>query len=276
LDLLYVDEGGKSHTEPNVPGPTYFSLAAVAMNQEASDEYCAAADTIKIEFFGRTDFAFHEPFMRERYGDSRSGIDYSFADNPDRQLQFDEAIGKLIDSTDFITFGVAIDKHAYEEEFTEKGLDPYLPTDVYALATVFLLERYVDALAYLGPKKMGRITFESQGPKEDAYHQLEYARILLEGSQWLPEASFRNWLYTGLAFAPKVGSHPCELADFLARDLYEWIKNGCTNKPKWWHHFCSKVYVRGDGLMGKFGIKVFPDTEIREVILAHRRMYGAV
>jgi hypothetical protein len=30
------------------------------------DNYCVAADAIKLEFFGRKDFSFHEPHMRYR------------------------------------------------------------------------------------------------------------------------------------------------------------------------------------------------------------------
>jgi len=87
---------------------------------------------------------------------------------------------------------------------------------------------------------------------------------------------FRNWLQTGLQFVPKAGSHPTELADFLSRDLYEWVRADCTGSPKWWDIFSSKVYVRGDGLMGKFGIKVFPETdEIRDRTLTHRTRWGA-
>lgn len=131
---------------------------------------------------------------------------------------------------------------------------------------------YCDMLSSAPSRQFGRVTFESQGPKEDAYHQLEYARVLLDGSQWVPDAAFRNWLETGLRFDPKKGSHPLELADFLSRDLFEWIKADCTGQPKWWGAYSGKVYARGDMMMGKFGIKVFPDSapDIRERVLAHR------
>jgi hypothetical protein len=274
LTGLYIDESGKSVPEAKLSDPTFFSLGAVALDDAGCDAYCKAANSVKLRFFGRTDFAFHEPYMRNRY--QATDVDYSFGGNKDRQVEFDAAMGELLVGTEFIAFGVGIRKTAFQDEFVATGLDPYLPTDVYALAMVLLLERYLDALAHHTVRSMARITFESQGTKEDAYHQMEYARIVLEGSQWVPDVTFRNWLEPGLRFVPKAGSHPTELADFLSRDIYEWVKGDCLGSPKWWSILTKKVYVRGDGLMGKFGIKVFPESEdIRERTLAHRQSCGA-
>lgn len=274
-NLLYVDESGKSFPEPKQPDANFFALGAVSLDNLGKQDYEKRADAVKQAFFGRTNFALHEPFMRQRYQDPKSRIDYGFNRNAARQAEFDAAIAKLIADTDFVMFGVAIRKAGFATDFVATGIDPYLPTDVYTLAIMMLLERYVDMLAHVAAKQTGRLTFESQGPKEDAYHQLEYARVLLEGSQWVPDSAFRGWLETGLRFAPKEGSHPCELADFLSRDLFEWVRSGCTVSPKWWSIYCAKVYVRGDGLLGKFGVKVFPDSDIRDRVIQHRKDCGA-
>jgi hypothetical protein len=122
---------------------------------------------------------------------------------------------------------------------------------------------------------MAHVTFESQGSTENAYHQLEYARTLLDGTQWVPMHAFQKHLLPGLEFEPKGRSSPMELADFFSRDLYEWIRSGCTYEPPHWDAYCRKVYVRGDGRMGKFGIKVMPDLPEYERIDAHRVKYGA-
>jgi hypothetical protein len=53
-NLLYIDESGKSIPQPLGPlHPPFFALGAVAMKQEEQDNYCVAADEIKLEFFGR-------------------------------------------------------------------------------------------------------------------------------------------------------------------------------------------------------------------------------
>lgn len=200
--MLFIDENGKSKPEPNTPSqPAVFSLGAIAMAEEAVDDYQIAADAIKLEFFGKTEFTFHEPPMRHREGP------YYFSGDEKRQSEFDEAIDGLIRLTPFVAFGVGVRKEAFADEFTRTGVDPYLPTDVYALSIMMLLERYIDFLSSGDTKRFGRVTFESIGPREDAEHQLEYARTLLDGSQWVPDSAFRSWLETGLRFEPKKGSH---------------------------------------------------------------------
>lgn len=262
---LFIDENGKSVPEPsNASEAAVFSLGAVAMPAEAVDDYCVAANEIKLQFFGTTNITFHEPYMRFRE------YPYDFDGNEERQLEFDQAIDRLVKEANFTAFGVGVRKEAYADEFIESGLDPYLPTDVYALAIMLLLERYLDFLASRGTKRLGRATFESIGPLEDAHHQLEYARLLIDGSQWVPDSSFRSWLETGLRFEPKAGSHPLELADMLSRDIYEWVRGQCIVTPKRWELFSRKIHCRGDGQTGKFGLKIFPDSDIRERVEAHR------
>lgn len=49
-----------------------------------------------------------------------------------------------------------------------------------------LLERYIDFLADNSSKRLGRVSFESQGPKEDAEHQLESPLTAHNGYRHLP------------------------------------------------------------------------------------------
>lgn len=263
--FLYIDEGGRSFID-RYGKHSFFALGGVAMAEEEEDNYRVAADEIKLRFFGRKDITFHEPDMRFREGPFRF-------DSPQTQIAFDEALDELVSSTEFVAFGVGIRKRAFRKEFLETGIDPYLPTDAYSVAIVMLLERYIDFLAHSPVERFGRIVFEGQGAKEDAYHQMEYARTILDGSQWVPDKAFRNWLQPGLTFVPKRGSHPLEIADMLCRDLYEWVKRACRGSPKRWDIFSRKVYCRGDGMMGKFGVKVFPDSDIRDRVEAHRHQY---
>ncbi len=197
---------------------------------------------------------------------------YHFGGDMQKQAEFDDAVDELLLTTEFVVFGVAIRKDAFAREFSASGLDPYLPVNPYAVAITMLLERYVDYLLVSGEhRKMGRVTFESQGAREDAEHQVQFARLLLDGTQWVPESAFQQAIQPGANFVPKAGSHPTEIADLLARDLYEWARSGCRATPQRWDLFTKKIYCRGDGKNGKFGVKVFPDSDIRPAIEAHRR-----
>jgi hypothetical protein len=265
-----MDESGKSFPEA-AQLPQFFALGAVTFStQEDMEDYTSRADSLKQDFFGTTNITFHEPLMRHHDGP------YSFNGDVGKQAGFDAALTELIAASKFVVFGTGVRKHLFQSDFVETRLDAYLPTDVYAVAITMLLERYLDYLAMAAPSKsIGRVTFESIGPKEDAEHQLAYAHLLLDGSQWVAESAFRNWLETGLRFVPKSGSHPMELADMVSRELYEWIRDGCGTVGGRWGLFSQKTYCRGDGLMGKFGVKVFPDSDIRDRIVTHRRTYGA-
>ncbi len=187
-----------------------------------------------------------------------------------RQAEFDAAVNRLVRESDFVVFGVGIRKRAFEEEFVQQGLDPYLPFDVYALAIHLLLERYVDYLNGQPRPTTGRLTFESQGPKEDAIHQREYVELLVRGTQWVPPSAFRGLLEPGVRFTRKSGSDAMELADMVSRDLYEWTRDGCAAQPLRWGVLTRKIYRRDDMAMGKFGVKVFPDSDIRQLIEEHR------
>ncbi len=231
--------------------------------------YVRGAEALKQHFFGTTNMTFHEPYMRRHDGP------YYFMGDRRKQREFDLSLKQLIESSEFVVFGVGVRKSAFATSFMDAGIDPYLPSDVYSLAILMLMERYVDYLAHLTPNSLGRVTLESIGPKEDAQHQMDYARLLLEGSQWIPDSAFRNWLETGLRFMPKSNSHPIELADMVSREIYEWVRDGCVTEQVRWPSFGKKIYCRDNGAMGKFGVKVFPDSDIREAVLAHRRDNGA-
>lgn len=264
LSLLYVDESGSSSIDAQAT-KGIFAVGAIAISRESADAYRLAANNLKRDYFGDIDITFHEPFMRHR---TRP---FYFQGNPLRQQEFQAAVDQIVADTEFIAFGVCIRKLAFATELGAASLAPYLPTDVYSIAVALLLERYLDYLATQPGDMRGRVTFESQGPREDAYHQLEYARVLVDGTQWIPPTHLQHLLEPGVQFTPKRGSDPTELADMLARDIYEWVESGCTGSPGRWDLFGKKVYFRDNGLMGKFGIKIFPDSDIRDTVEAHRR-----
>ncbi len=265
-DNLFLDESGRP--DPRSPG-SFFALGGVAMAESEVASYKSSADALKLRFFGRDDITFHEP-------DIRTHRDwFSLGGDVDRQQAFCSALDELVAGTEFALFAVAIRKDEFAE-FVALDDDPYLPPDPYSVAIHMLLERYVDYLATRGDDALGRVTFESVGPREDAEHHRDYLDLLLDGTQWVQDAAFRNWLMTGCEFTRKQGSDPMELADMFSRDVFEWARGGCGAViPRRWRVWQSKIYSRGDSMMGKFGIKVFPDSDIRDLIEAHRAQVRA-
>lgn len=240
------------------------------MTPEAAAAYVAAANELKRHFFDTPEVTFHEPQMQ------RHETVFRFGGDAAKQRAFCEALNDVIRRAEFVAFGVAIRKAEFRAFMSGAG-DSYLPWDVYSVAIHLLLERYVDHLAATAGRHMGRVTFESQGPLEDAQHQMAYTDLLVTGTQWVPDSGFRNWLETGARFVPKAGSHGTELADMLSRAIYEWARDGCmpTDDNPRWAILSEKIYRRGDMRMGKFGIKVFPDSDIRDRIEAQRDSLGS-
>jgi hypothetical protein len=169
VNVLSLDECGQSHARLT-SGQTVFSLGGVALDEEQIGLYKREADAVKRAFFGTVDITFHEPEIRRREGL------YYFRGDQHTQREFDSALGSLIGQTQFVAFGAVIRKDAFHNEFGGAGIDPCLPTDVYTLAIMLLMERYIDFLAMSGQRRRGRVVFESQGAREDALHQLECAR----------------------------------------------------------------------------------------------------
>ena len=107
-NILHVDESGRSIPHRFAPSSApAFALGAVAMREEEVGSYCEAADQIKTEFFGRTDFNFHEPDMRNYDGP------YHFDGDEGRRREFDWAMDQLVRETNFVAFGVGIRKDAF-------------------------------------------------------------------------------------------------------------------------------------------------------------------
>ena len=264
LNWLYVDEAGVDRPARGRDADAWFALAGVAMTLEQARAYEDAANQLKQAFFGRIDVTFHEPAMR------RNDRVFNLGDDPARQLAFRTAVDELVGSADFVAFAVGIRKWEYRARFSDDRADPYLPTGVYDTAMQMLLERYLDYLHHRGADDRGRVTLEAQGSREDAEHQRAYVDLLLNGTQWVPPAAFRDYLETGVRFRGKQGSHPLELSDMLARDVFEWIRSDCLEPPSRWSIFESKLYGRGDLRSGKFGLKVFPAEDIRDHVEAHR------
>lgn len=262
-NVLYIDESGVAAPEPRL-AESWFAIGAAAISPEDISAYEELANSIKRDFFGTTDITLHEPHMRRRRDH------FFFDDDPARQRAFDDAIRQLIADVPAVFFGVGVRKTQFQQ-FIDAGQDPYLPADAYSLAITMLLERYIDYLANLPNRAVGRVTFESIGPREDALRQAAVVDLLLGGTQWISESAFRGMLHTGVLYAPKRGTDVTELADIVAREVYEWVSSGCTREPKYWEVVSGKFYRRGDGQMGKFGLKVFPDSDIRPLIQAHRR-----
>ncbi len=263
-NYLHLDESGLSGRSRSAQDT--FILAGVAMGEAQRAAYIRAATDLKRRFLNDESVTFHARDLWR--GTGRFG----FGGDAGVLSRFRDEVAGLIYDADFTAFGVGVRKRAYEHEFLEAGIDPYLPVDAYPLAIHLLLERYVDFLWASRQQPLGELILEAQGPREDVERQLAIADTILHGTQWVAGVAFQSHLLPGASFLPKAGSHPLELSDLLAYDLHQWARSGCVGEPGYWRIWSPKFYRREDLRMGKFGLKIFPDSDIRPMIEAHRDM----
>lgn len=272
---LCMDESGNASPFNVAAATRWFALGAVAITAEARHRYREEADALKQEFFGHTAVVFHEPHMRQ--GEK----EFRFDGNKNKQQKFCAAVDDLIRGTEFVAFGVGIRKRQFQNQYVNTGQDPWLPRDIYELALLLLLERFLDYLNSDATmprserRPIGTITLDAQWPKADAEHQLAIAETLVHGTRFISGEPFQNDILPGVSFLYKTeqSSHPLELSDRVARDVYEWIREDCQETKRLGGPLdviSEKFYRRGNLKQGKFGLKVFPDTDIRERIEAHR------
>jgi hypothetical protein len=82
------------------------------------------------------------------------------------------------------------------------------------------MERLVMVLDSKYNGARAHVVAEARGPKEDAFIQYEYVRLLLDGTSYIKESWFRQRLTASITFKTKKDNCTgLELADLLARPL---------------------------------------------------------
>lgn len=282
LIRLLVDESGVAYDVRDDPQSDWFVLGAVAMTDDACDEYRANADQLKQEYFMEgASVVFHASEMR-RAMSGGTGARGKYALRPGKSWrEVMRALDLLVERTEFTAFGVVIRKWVFHQEFTETGKDPFLPRETYWLALHLLLERFLVFLASAGGSPIGSLTLESQNPEMDARHQVSIAETIAYGTRWVSPQPLQLDIRPGVTFMGKQASHPLELSDALANLLYQWVSSefyankrprlGKYGTPQLWESFCSKFHQEGDLRRGRFGLKVFPDSGLEELLDQHRK-----
>ena len=271
---LFVDESGQADDvwRPD-KSDFFFTLGAIAISAAELKRYQPRAEQIKQKFFkGGTDIVLHASELREAMKHSHEGKG-DFILNPGKTKTWralERALERLLEETEFIAFGIIIQKKDFHEEFTETGKGPFLPQETYDLALHLLLERFTSFLASAPNAPIGSITLESQSPEQDARHQLSIAKTIAHGTRWVSPKPLQLDIRPGVEFLSKQPSHPLELSDMLANFLYRLATGGFDRPPrlrrdgstKLWEAFCRKFYQEGDLRQGKFGLKVFPSGDL--------------
>lgn len=260
---LYLDESGQA--QPTVDQPT-FVLAGIAMDDESASSYVRRANALKRRYGLSPDICLHGPQIEK-------GVDeFSFGGDIRCQESFRRSVKRLCKRAKFQLLGAILRKDQLYARPEAVNLHGNLPPNLYEMALTFVAERFVDMLhADQVLKPCGQLTFESIGNLEDAQHQRAFAELLIYGSEFVSDGCFRGWLRPGCEFRTKRGSHPLELADLAARAMLTWMRQGRPDDHDFWRIWAPRIATREEIERGKFGVKIFPDADIRGEVLALRR-----
>lgn len=180
---IFIDEVGhhdlKSSDDPN---ERYLSLTGVIMRLSyESGEFTTALNAVKMQVFGRTDFAFH----RRQLIDATDPPYVALTDAPVRQ-QFNEMMIRLLADSSYRVFTVVIDKKEHKRKYAVWRFHPYH----YCLTVV--LERYVQLLGRM--RVVGDVMMESRGKKENRQLEAAFRYIYERGTEHVPKEMFQAWL----------------------------------------------------------------------------------
>jgi hypothetical protein len=263
LISLYLDESGKDNVSLEQP---IFVLAGVALSDADSEDFMKKSNQLKRDYHLPIETTLHASKIEKCIRP------FDFEGNVERHAQFRESVRELVRQTPCVLVASIIRKVELDRFSKSNEATLNLPPDLYEMALTLVAERFVDFLYSDNTlKPCGKLVFESIGSLEDAKHQRAFSELLISGSEFVSDGCFRGWLQPGCDFRPKSGSSPLELADQAGRSMLQWARSNFSMDHEFLRDWSQKIHVRDDGLQGKFGVKVFPDDDIRQKVLEIRR-----
>jgi len=254
VHYVFLDESGVRNPQTQ-PSFDLFVVGAAVVEADYFEEVIEpAADELKQRFFNRTDVVFHEPQLR------RHKDEFYFGGDLEEQGKFCAAYREFLNAMKFDCVAAVIDKRALSATYGDGPVDDFLPSNYYALAYDFALERICNLLFHERGDALGEIYPERIGKRQDAELQLEHARLVNEGTRFVSEKWFQNQFKPGLRFVRKGRHFGIELADVVARTVADHYIQG--DEAACWTALQPKLFcghmdrVAGDVRWGAY--KTFP------------------
>lgn len=255
--VLCLDECG-SHVrgivDSKFPG---FCLSGVIVAEDDYEAFDVTWKAWKARNLGSPQVIVHEPEVRGGSG--------SFA-RPDsaERIQLQDSLADTLDGLSFTCIAAVVDMREFIAQHPDGRVDDFLPTSCYLMCIDFIMERFVHYLHHVGGGARGFVVAESRGAYEDASVHAEYIRLHLEGTQFVPPATFRTYLRPYIEFFVKKRNHSgLQIADLAARPLADRVLNPQSDPPRW-EVFRPKLYDGAKGAPESYGLKVFPLTELND------------
>ncbi|MBN1824708.1 MAG: DUF3800 domain-containing protein [Candidatus Eisenbacteria bacterium] len=174
---MYIDEVGNSGIACSTnPLHRHLSLTGIIIDlQHVNDILFPELESFKSKFFlNHPD----DPVVLHRKDLIRKSGPFAVLKDPSKNILFNKTLLSLLAKWEYRVITVAIDKHEHQRRYTTWLFDPYH----YCLR--ILVERFV---LFLNSKHaLGDVMAESRGGKEDLRLKESFARIHVEGTEYVP------------------------------------------------------------------------------------------
>jgi len=257
--LIFVDECGYSFRwKEEIENQPFYILAAVTIK---TDNLQVVYETIRYNL-RKLDL----PNIRPDYLGKGSEIkakdidrgEEFWRENPEKREEvraiYLSQLSELFQATVFV---IIVDKKRHYEKYKNIAEDPE------KLALCFLLERIQ---GFLTEKNSFAIILIDANKKIETQQKEQIKRLLREGSSGAYFNIFRwDWFEWQLKFnrileihfADSKYSLGIQIADFVARHIYSWVKHGKDPNYPGWQYIEGALYKRGGKSTG-WGYKEFP------------------
>ena len=203
--IVYVDESGDpALTGVNSHFPVFALAFCIFRVSDYIDAVVPAMQRLKFRHWGHDGTILHEHEIRKRLGDY-SGL------MADRRLRetFLGDLHQLVADAPFRIIASVIDKAALKKQYS----DPWSP---YNVALHLCLERLNGFMLRHGQSgRVVNVIFECRGKNEDRALELEFRRVLSNGTGW----GYRQINFSDLTIAPRFAPKAANLAGLQLADL---------------------------------------------------------
>ncbi len=182
---------------------------------------------------------------------------------------FSKRMSARISELDLTFIISALDKPKFLERYSTRPVDDWLPTDVYTMLFVFVVERFV-AFLHQHDKATGSIIVESRGSKENVRVQNEFTKMLRDGTQF-----YRDWQFREVLRVPAVRFYDkskgeseigLQISDWVALPLAKTLQDASSPHPEW-SIYKEKIWLGGNpSKPGQVGLKTFPEDLGRDLL----------
>lgn len=219
---LYIDETGTQTLKMDHADRFLCLMGVIMLQKTHDDKFAPSLGTLKSELFGHRPKA---PVILHRRDMVRgTGAFKSLRDDPFLAMEFERRWLSLIESTQFLSIAVAIDKDAHIKKYAVWQHDPYH----YCLEV--LVERFVKWLTR--HNFSGDVLIESRSKFADKRLKTAYARLYESGNNAITARQAQNCLTSKeIKFCSKADDIAAiQLADSLAHPVLRYMKTQHLNE----------------------------------------------